>query len=118
MQRAEQEEHAESCREQDGAQPETLGHPRRDAQAVLEDPVERPGGEQVPDVLVGDGAVGGVRLPEVRRAGQQSSGVEVEVLLGVGDDASGRRPHHRHVGDGGEQRVAEDSLSPGGPGQR
>ena len=35
-------------------------------------------------------------------------GIEVEVALGVGDDAARRREQHRDVGERGERRVSEE----------
>ncbi len=104
---AEQPAGAESGGERDRAEPQALrdplGHPD-----VVGEPEERPHREQVADDLVGDGAEPDVRVPEVRGARQQAVGIEVEVLLRVGGDATGRRHQEGHVG---EEREG-DELEP------
>ena len=53
-----------------------------------------------------------MRVPHVRRPGQQPAGIEVEVLLGVGADLAGAGEQQRDVADGGEH--PGDEPAPGG----
>ena len=104
---AEQPPGAEGGGERDRPEPQALrdplGHPD-----VVGEPEERPHREQVADDLVGDGAEPDVRVPEVRGPREQAVGIEVEVLLRVGSDATRRRHQERHVGEERER----DQLEP------
>jgi hypothetical protein len=50
-----------------------------------------------------------VLVPQVRRTREESAGIEVEVLLGVGADATGRGEQERHVR---EQREGDQLDAP------
>ena len=83
--------------EEDGAEPEPLGHPDRHAEEV-EDGEERPHREQVADVLVGHRAQAHGGVPHERDLAQEAERVEVEVGLGV------RRDHARAARPAGARR--------------
>ncbi len=94
--------HPECGSEHEGAPEQTLGEPVGDPDRVHQ-PVEGPDREQVPDVLVGDGAGTDRGIPHRRRLSEQRAGIEREVALGVRAHPAGRRQQHRDVGSNGEQ---------------
>ena len=102
--RAAQEQHAGSRREQDRAEPQALGEPIGHAEPVHH-PVVGAEGEQVPDGLMGDGAEADRRVPHRHGPAEQPPGVEREVGLGVGAHLPDGVPQQWHVGHRGQRGV-------------
>ncbi len=93
---------AEPGGEENGPEPEALGHPDGHAEEV-EDREERAHREEVADVLVGDRAESHRRVPHERRLTEEAGRVEVQVGLGVGRDDPGSYRQQGAVGHGGQR---------------
>ncbi len=100
-------EDTEAGGEEDGAEPQALGHPDRYVEQV-EDREERPHRQQVADVLVAHRAEADRRVPHERDLAEEPGRVEVEVGLRVRRDDA--RPHRqqRGVGEAGQDGRAPD----------
>ena len=72
-----------------------------------QDPVERAHGQQVADVLVGDGAEADVGVPQRYGLADVAAGIEVEVGLGVVGDHAGLGGQHRDEGDDGQAQIVD-----------
>ena len=95
-------QHAGPGQHGEGADPQSVDDPVREPTGVAQ-PVPRALRPEVGDDLVRDPAR---ELPGVegeRSVGDQASGVQVEVELGVGRHPAGRRRQRRHVGQEAEQ---------------
>ena len=104
-------EDAQPGGEEDGAEPEALGHPDRHAEEV-EDGEEGAHREQVADVLVVDPAQAHRRVPHERGLAEELGRVEVEVGLGVGGDDPRSHRQEGGVGHGGQHRGSPDPPVP------
>ena len=103
---AQQVAHTHGSTEQDRPQPQPLGYPVGHTQGVI-DPVERAHREQVPDVLVGDGAQPDAVMPDEGGVRQQPRWVEVQVGLGIGADLARRRCQQGNVDEQGRHHDGE-----------
>ena len=92
--------------EEQGAHPQALGHPQRYVQ-LGQYPVERTHGQQVADVLVGDGPEAHVGIPQGDGLADVAARVQVEVGLGVVAHHPGLRAHHGDQGQHGERQVVD-----------
>ena len=104
---ARQVQHPEPGAQEDGAEPQPLGHPHRHAEQV-EDGEERPHRQQVADVLVRHRAQAHRRVPHEGDLLQEAQRVEVEVRLGVRRDHAGSHGQQRHVGHDGHHGPPAD----------
>ncbi len=101
-----QVEHSGAGPEEQDADPQPLGSPHRDVQA-LGGPEEGAHGPQKADPLMGDRAQPVVGVPHRYRLTQESTDVDVEVGLGVRGHDPGLRPQLGHEGNHGEDQVLE-----------
>ena len=76
----------------------------------MDGPEEGAQGEEVADLLVGDGAEPDRRVPHRRRLAQEPAGVEIEVALVVRVGDPGLRPQLRHEGEEGERQMLDPRL--------
>ena len=93
--------------EEDGAEPEPLGHPDGHPEEV-EDDVEGSHRQEVADVLVTDRPERDARVPEERDLTEELRRIEVQVRLGVGGDHAGPDGEGRDVSQGGQDEQATD----------
>ncbi len=95
---AAEEDDAQARHQQDRADPQPLCDPVRRPDR-LEEPEPGPHRPEVPDRLMGDRAQRPIRIPQRRGRRQHRTRVEVEVVLGVGDDKAAAGQEEWKVGN-------------------